>query len=280
MRCCRFFLLAALLGASGPAHAQILVGPGNGYVRYGGPPVYRLGVGFVVPYTPYGYASTRITIVTVVPAPRTSRSLPPIDEPPGELPDIPVQRIRRAPKDLPPPVPAVPVPVVPVPMVPAEPAPVDEAARQIRLGKASFEAEEYGRAAQRFREANRLRPDEPLPYFLLAQSLIALGKYHDALDATLAGMARRPDWPAERFRPIDLYGGNVAEYPEHLLRLDTALKKHPGDAVLSFLNGYQVWFAGRREAAVPLFRQTRDRLAGKPDAEAFRAACERFLIEK
>jgi hypothetical protein len=269
MRCCRFFLLAALLGASAPAHAQILIGPANGYVRYG-PPVYRLGVGFVgSPYTPYGYSSTRITIVTVVPAPRATRSLPSADEPPGELPDIPVQRIRRAPKDLPPPVPAA-----------EAPAPAEESARQIRLGKASFEAEEYGRAAQRFREANRLRPDEPLPYFLLAQSLIALGKYHDALDAILAGMARKPDWPAERFRPIDLYGGNVAEYPEHLLRLDLALTKHPGDPVLSFLNGYQVWFAGRREAAVPLFRQARDRLAGKPDAEAFRAACERFLIEK
>ena len=271
MRCCRFFLLAAAFVASASAaQAQILIGPGigysgYGYSRFGGPGGYRLGVGFVgSPYTPYGYSSTRIIIVTVVPAPRIGRSLPPVDEPPGELPDIPVQRIRRAPKDLPPP----------------KPAPVEDSARQVQLGKASFEAEEYGRAAQRFREANRLRPDEPLAYFLLAQSLIAMGKYHEALDAILAGMAKKPDWPAERFRPIDLYGGNVAEYPEHLFRLDEALKKHPGDAVLLFLNGYQVWFAGRREAAVPLFRQARDRLAGKPGVEAFRAACERFLDEK
>ena len=279
MRCVRFFLLAALLGVAGTAQAQILVGPSGGYVRYGGPAGYRLGVVYVgSPYAPYGYASTRITVVTVVPAARVARSLPPVEEPPGELPDIPVPRIRRAPEDLPPPVPKEPVPVVPVPAVPEDA--VEGAARQVRLGRASFEAGEYGRAAQRFREANRLRPGEALPYFLLAQSLIAQGKYHDALDATLAGMARRPDWPAERFRPVDLYGADVAEYPEHLLRLDAALKRHPEDAVLLFLNGYQVWFAGRREAAVPLFRQARDRLAGKPGVEAFRAACERFLDEK
>jgi hypothetical protein len=268
MRCRFFLLVAAILGASGSAQAQILIGPSYGYVRYGGPGGYR--VGFIgSPYGAYGFSSTRITIITVVPAPRISRSLPPVDEPPGELPDLPVERIRRVPKDLPPPR-----------VEPKEPAPAEESARQVKLGRQAFEAEEYGRAAQRFRAANRLRPEEALPYFLLAQSLIALGKYHEALDAVLAGMERKPDWPADRFRPIDLYGGNVAEYPEHLFRLDEALKKHPGDATLEFLNGYQVWFAGRRDAARPLFRQARDRLAGKPGVEAFRTACERFLGEK
>ena len=271
-------LVVALGGAAVPAQAQILVGPpgygytGFSYSRYSSSGGLRIGVGFVgSPYAPIGYSSTRVTVITVGPppvdaAPRLRRSTLPINEPPDELPDIPVPRIRRAPKEPPPPK-----------VEPKKLAPVDEHARQVRLGKEAFEAEEYGRAAQRFREANRIRPEEPLPYFLLAQSLIAMGKYRDALDAVLAGMAKDPDWPAEAFRPIDLYGGGVAEYPEHLFRLDAALKKHPDDTTLLFLNGYQVWFAGRREAAVPLFRQARDRLAGKPDVEALRAACERFL---
>jgi Tetratricopeptide repeat len=277
MNCYRLLLLAAVFGGAAlPVQAQILIAPpgygysGYGYSRYGSSGGVRIG--FIgSPYAPFGYSSTRITIVTVVqpsfvPVRRSRLSSLPPNEPPDELPDIPVARIRRPPKEVPPPK-----------VEPKKPDPVDEHARQVRLGKQAFEAEEYGRAAQRFREANRLLPDEPLPYFLLAQTLIALGKYHEALDAILAGMAKQPDWPAARFRPIDLYGGGAAEYPEHLLRLDDALKKHPTDPVLLFLNGYQVWFAGRREAAVPLFRQARDRLADKPGVEALRAACERFL---
>ena len=270
--------LIVALGVALPAQAQILVTPpgygysGFSYSRYSNLGGVRLVVGS--PYAPLGYSSTRVTVITLSPppivaAPRLRRGSLPIDEPPDELPDIPVPRIRRAPKE--PPAPKV------EPKVEPKPVPVDEHARQVRLGKESFEAEEYGRAVQRFRAASRVRPEVPLPYFLLAQSLIALGKYREALDAVLAGMAKDPDWPAEAFRPIDLYGGGVAEYPEHLFRLDAALKKHPDDTTLLFLNGYQVWFAGRREAAVPLFRQARDRLAGKPDVEALRAACERFL---
>ena len=273
MNRCRLLLLAAAFGGAAlPAQAQILIVPrgygytGYGIARYDGPGSFRVGVGFAgSPYGPFGYSSSRVTIVTIVqpshvPVYRPVRSSLPLIEPPDELPDIPVTRIRRAPK-----------------VEPKKPDPVDEHARQVRLGKEAFEAEEYGRAAQRFREANRHRPDEPPPYFLLAQSLIAMGKYHEALDAILAGMAKQPDWPAARFRPIDLYGGAAAEYPEHLLRLDDALKRHPADPVLLFLNGYQVWFAGRRDAALPLFRQAQDRLAGKPGVEEFRAACERFL---
>ncbi len=271
----RFWLLLLVVGFAGaapPAQGQILVAPpgygysGFGYARYrgyGGMRVELLGS----PYT-MGTSSTRITIVTLVPVARVRQFSLPQDDPPGELPDIPVPRIRREPKEVPPPE-----------VEPKKPAPIDEHTRQVRLGKEAFEAEEYGRAVQRFREANRLRPEEAPPYFLLAQSLIATGKYHEALDAILAGMVRNPDWPAAEFRPIDLYGGAVAEYPEHLLRLDEALKKHPGDAVLLFLNGYQVWFAGRRDAARPSFREARDRLAGKPGVEALRAACERFLRE-
>ena len=273
MRRCRSLLLVVGLACTAPpAQAQILVAPpvygytGYGYARYGSSGGFRVGVGS--PYAPFGYSSTRITIVTVVPVSRVRRSSVPLDEPPGELPDIPVPRIRREPKEAPPPK-----------VEPKKPAPVDEHERQVRLGKEAFEAEEYGRAVLRFREANRLRPEAAMPYFLLAQSLIATGKYHEALDAILAGMVRNPDWPAVAFSPIDLYGGAFAEYPEHLLRLDEAMKKHPGDAVLLFLNGYQVWFAGRRDAARPLFREARDRLAGKPGVEAHRAACERFLRE-
>jgi tetratricopeptide (TPR) repeat protein len=138
------------------------------------------------------------------------------------------------------------------------------------LGRESFAALEYGRAAQRFRQASNLAPRDGLPWFLLAQALLAQGKYHEAQDAILAGLERDPAWPTAQFRPFLLYGPHVAEYPEQLRTLEETRARHPDDPVLLFLSAYQLWFDGRREEARPLFRRARLRSPAP-------AAIDRFL---
>jgi Tetratricopeptide repeat len=133
--------------------------------------------------------------------------------------------------------------------------PKEEAARQMTLGKQAFAAQEYGRAAARFQEAIRVAPDEALAYFLLAQADLALGKYREATAAIHEGLRRKADWPASDFRPIELYGGNVADYTEHLDQLRQAQNQNPNDPVLLFLYAYQLWFDGRQDEARILFRK-------------------------
>src|SRR5262245_53446728 len=86
------------------------------------------------------------------------------------------------------------------PPEPARPRPMEDpreaSARHIALGKEAFAIGEYARAAFRFQKAAELAPDQALPHFLLAQSLLALGKYRDAVAAIHAGMALDPTWPA------------------------------------------------------------------------------------
>jgi hypothetical protein len=184
---------------------------------------------------------------------RARRPLPP-DQPPPKPPDAP--KPPEKPKELPRP---------PRPENEAKP----ENVRLLDLGRRAFVALEYGRAAQRFRQATQVAPAEPTAYFLLAQTLFALGKYDDAVEAIHNGMARDPDWPKSRFRPLELYGPNVADYAEQLQRLDDVLKRHPNDPVLLFLSAHQLWFDGRKEEARPLFRRARGGLAHPADADRF-----------
>src|SRR5262245_870468 len=145
-----------------------------------------------------------------------------------------------------------------------------ESAHQLALGQEAFALGQYGRAAQRFRMAITLAPEQPLGHFLLGQALFALAKYDEAADAIFQGLRRQPDWPTMGFRPIRLYEGSVADYPEHLRRLEAVLDQNPDDPVLLFLYAYQLWFDGRQEEALPLFQKAAPRL---PD----RQAAERFL---
>jgi Flp pilus assembly protein TadD len=156
------------------------------------------------------------------------------------------------------------------PVAPPDANPREEAARQIARGKEAFAAGEHGLAAHRFRQATLIAPAEPLGHLLLGESFFALGKYGEAVEAIVNGVRLQPDWPTRRFRPLDLYGDNLVEYPDHLGRLEDALRRTPDDPALLFLYGYQLWFDGRQEEAVPLFRKA---LPGFGD----KAVIERFL---
>jgi Flp pilus assembly protein TadD len=151
-----------------------------------------------------------------------------------------------------------------------EAEPKDESARQVALGKEALAAQEYGRAVSRFRQSTKLFAHDAMAHFLLAQALFALGKYDEAVDAIHAGMRLRPDWPKSRFRSVELYGPNAADFPEHLKRLEAVLDRHPDDPLLLFLLAYELWFDGRQNEALPMFRRA---AAVAPD----KTYIERFL---
>jgi hypothetical protein len=148
--------------------------------------------------------------------------------------------------------------------------PEQDGADPLDLGKKAMAGREYGLAGHRFRQAALAAPRKALPHFLLAQALFALGKYRDALNAIHAGMDLKNNWPTEDFPPRALYKANAADFLEHLKRLEALVEKHPKDSVLLFVLGYELWFDGQRDKAVPLFRKAKQ-LAPNPEY------CDRFL---
>ena len=183
---------------------------------------------------------------------------------PGQPPAPPPERAKPPKKE-----PAGPPMRLPRPPGP-NPNPKKESVRLLDLGKDAFATQEYGRAAERFRQAAEADPRAALPHFLLAQAQIALGKYRSAFDAIQKGLNLDPTWPASGFRPVELYGDNLADYAAHLNVLEDVLAANPRDAVLLFLSGYELWFDGRKDEARILFERAAPAL---PD----RGVVERFL---
>lgn len=273
-------ILLTLLGCLTEAHGRgFLFGPYGGFVAGGGFAYsrgrLRIGGGFVGgqlygfgpcgPYCPpwCGPGYTRVTSLTIVTAPPPPPSvifLPPPPAPPPVFPEeiVPPPVMPRIPPPPPPPPAAKRDEEKPAkkpprdPEMPRPPAPKvnaeDEYALLLIQGRESFKMQEYGRAAQRFREATRIGNKEGEPYFLLAQSLIAQGKYHDAHDAVVAGLERQPTWPTSGFRPLELYD-EVLEYTDHMKTLAQAVERHPFDPELLFVYGYLLWFDGRADEA-------------------------------
>jgi hypothetical protein len=197
---------------------------------------------------------------------------PPAAAPPAAPPPQAPPAQPPAPKP-PAPMPPIPPPAEP-PDLPKPPAPLNdpnaEYNRLLGLGRAAFANLEYGRAAERFRQAAALQPNQTLPIFLLAETLFAQGKYRDAVDAINAGMILQPDWPNARFQPLELYGPHAADYADQLHALLDALDRQPGDPDLLFLAAYVLWFDGRKDDARRLFQKA---LPGAADP----AMVQRFL---
>ncbi len=197
--------------------------------------------------------------------------VPDIPPMPGEPPPLPLEEKKLIP--LPPPRPRPKPPADGEPALPRAPEPFDdpelESRRQMDLGREDFIDRQYGRAAQRFRRAMALRPRDGLPVVLLAQALLASAKYHEASDAIVTAVRLWPELPGAAFRPLDVYGPDVVSYTEHLREVERLRDRHPADAALMFVAGYQAWMDGRRDEAAGLFRG----LAGRFDAPTL----ERFL---
>ena len=145
-------------------------------------------------------------------------------------------------------------------------------ARQIGLARSAFAAEEYGRAAERLAAAIKAPagrgpaafPDRPGPD--------RRGEYAEAVAAIRDGMKLDPDWPAAAFRPKDFYGARPDRFDAHLAELRAAVATQPADPAAGFLLGYHLWFTGRQDEAVKLFRRVTKQVKDN-------AIVERFLRE-
>jgi tetratricopeptide (TPR) repeat protein len=145
--------------------------------------------------------------------------------------------------------------VKPLPLPEVKANPKAEAVRLIMLGREAYADQGYGRALQRLQQASGADPKNAEAHLLLGQALFALGKYREAVREIQAGLVLNPGWAKMPFRPLDLYGPNVADYAEQMFALDTAVTAQPNDADLLFLLGYQRWFDGRRDEAGRLFQK-------------------------
>lgn len=146
-----------------------------------------------------------------------------------------------------------------------------QAARlEVDKGKQALAAAAPGRAAEHFRRAIQLEPDHAEAHLLLGQAEMSRGRYRDAVSALREGLRLKPDWPAADFRPIQLYGPQVADFQQDLEQLERAVRRNPDDPGLRFLLAYQWWFSGRRAEARAEFRRAAEQAA---DADVIR----RFL---
>jgi Tetratricopeptide repeat len=159
-------------------------------------------------------------------------------------------------KELPPPAKIAPPPPPAKPANLLEPRaePLEESRRLTELGLIAFSGREYGLALRRFQQAAEAEQGQPRPYFLLAQTYLALGQYREAVAAIEKGMRRQPNWPLSGFQPrVDLYKGIEDDWFTHQKQLAEVVTLRPDRAVYLFLAAYQLWFDGQRDQAADLF---------------------------
>lgn len=264
----------------------------------------RRPIGFYAgPFTPvvspFGFvgSSTTIVVVTppvIVPPPPQIILPPPLEEldppppprreePPEEQPlpgrDAgvfrPLDPDNRDKAKQPVPLPEPPPEERPLPPPPVRANPADEARRQIELGREAFGRGRYGQAAERFRQAVQLAPNNAVGHFLLAQAQIALGNHRPAFDALMDGLRLDPTWPKQPFEPGQLYGDNLADLSEHLGLLEELQKETPDDPLLQFVTGYLLWFDGRRQEARDLLLRAAPALPNPEIVDRFLEALPR-----
>ena len=269
-----------------PASAQVIFGPAGGYTShfnygyqqrnfsFGGGYRYSAPIyGYSVPYTFY-YAPP--PLVVVVPPPRVNfrgrEPVAPVQEPFPTVDDFAPARVDAAVKRgdflvVKPGQRIIPVAAaIPLPKPPVEPKAL--AAFLIKSAREAFEAEQIGRASERFRAAIVLQPNEAQLRFWLAQTHLARGEYTDAATALRAGLTLNPDWPSTPYDLKELYGQRGTALADDLRELQAILAANPGDHTLQFVAGCSEWFSGHRQAALKLFERARS---------DFPTECQRFF---
>jgi hypothetical protein len=279
------------------AAAQVFVSSGFGF-SFGGPRArvsgFVAGSSFAAPcfgptyrpWTPYAPAPLVVIVpqpVFVVPANYDLLGFAERPVEPAPRPNPARWHVVRPANPLP--FPAVPRPelnpIAPVPALGERAADANrESARQVKLAQAAFAAGEYGRAAERLTEAGRLKPDEPLPYFLLVQVRLARGEYAEAVAAIRDGLKLAPDWPASAFSPKPLYAADPGAFDRHLAELKAAVERDPNDATAHYLLAHQLWFAGDRNEATTRFQKLAPRVRDKALIEPFLTVAAARLVTR
>ncbi|MGL4465301.1 MAG: tetratricopeptide repeat protein [Planctomycetia bacterium] len=125
---------------------------------------------------------------------------------------------------------------------------IDRSRAAVDGGGRLFAAGSYLRAADRFKDAVRLHPDDAAPAFHLVQALVAVKKYVEAADALREGLRRDPDWLDAGFDPKVLYG-DPADFDAHLGALALRVRTKAFDRPAVLLLAYQRMLTGDEAGA-------------------------------
>lgn len=109
-------------------------------------------------------------------------------------------------------------------------------------------------AAQRFRQAAELDPNDSAPAFYLAQSLFAAGQYAPAAAAIREGLVRSPQWPMAQMDFRFLYA-DQGDLLTQMGALARHLKGNPLDADAMYVLGFVLFVTGEEEKAKTIFEQ-------------------------
>jgi hypothetical protein len=125
----------------------------------------------------------------------------------------------------------------------------------IAEGDREFVAQQFRRAAAKYREAIAKAPDYPPGHLRAGHAYIATGDYelavtYLAMGFELARTIERPD-----FSITDLYRGNNLAKDQHLEALADAVLRQPGDGGLLFLTGITQHYDGHPLQARDYFRR-------------------------
>jgi len=135
---------------------------------------------------------------------------------------------------------------------PPKPAEENQTDRYFDQGVQAFESGDYSAAAQKFRDAQSLSPDDIVLPFARVQALFAAGEYHSATDVLREALAvAQPDKEGV-FYPRGLYS-DESVLSKQIEQLSRAVELNPADSNLRLLLGYQLLGMGKHdEAAVHL----------------------------
>ncbi|MGL4465300.1 MAG: tetratricopeptide repeat protein [Planctomycetia bacterium] len=139
----------------------------------------------------------------------------------------------------------------------------------METGGKLFSAGSYNRAADRYREASKLMPDDPTPLFLLTQALFASKQYEKAAVALRDALRIDPQWLDLEFDARQMYGDDADALLTQMSDLAAKLQQNPADESSMLLLGYQLFVTGQKDRARKIIHQAAKLDNGDPALKPF-----------
>ena len=137
----------------------------------------------------------------------------------------------------------------------------------------------YLTAAEAFRQAMVLRPDDDYPLFQMAHALFGAGRYRLAGRALEMGLALNPAWVHRRFDVRDGFSSEE-EFARLLQNLELYLIQNDRDEVSRYVLGYMYFFSGNLFGARSVLRTISDHGATFRELGAMAREAERRLVKR
>lgn len=135
---------------------------------------------------------------------------------------------------------------------------VEQAQERLTVGDRYFRAGEYRRASVRYQEAIDADPDDPQPYVRLAQVAVARGEYGEAANRFREAQMVRPGWMLAA-RDVQNLFGDPTDFARVLSTLESYLQTHPEDRDGWLVLGAELYLSRRTDRAADCFVRLTDR---------------------